>query len=186
MLFQHSRLVSLALLGAVALVASAAAQSPTPKKEDHQVKPEAHLSVEQLPAGDKCRILVRLKVTPGWHIYANPAANKEDTPTVVEFTGKLGTKLTQIKYPKGDKYDPGEGLPVQSVYEGQVDIFATLEVPASASGQTEEMEILVKYQACDDSNCLRPTQVRLAGKLPVAKAGDPIKPKNAKLFANAP
>jgi len=153
-----------------------------PKKKEDQVKIEAHLSVDRLPAGDKCQILIRLTVQPGWHINANPPNPKEFVPTEAEFKGKLGTKLTNVKYPKGKPLEMKDLDTPVSAYEGKVDIRGVLEVPESAAGQTEEMEITVRYQACNEERCLIPTKVKLTGKLPVAKVGEGVKSQNEKLF----
>lgn len=150
--------------------------------EKDLVKAEAHLSVDKLPAGDKCQILIRLTIQTDWHIGANPALDETGYPTKVEWKSKQGTKLTQVKYPPGKKFTPDEGT-VQSVYDGKVDIRGTLEVPASAAGMGEEVEIVVHYQACNDKICRIPTTVKLAAKLPVAKDGEAVKPQNEKLFA---
>lgn len=146
------------------------------------VKAEAHLSVDRLPGGDKCQILIRLAIQPDWHIGANPPLNEDSFPTKVEWKAKQGTKLTQVKYPQGKKFTPEEGA-VQMVYDGKVDIRGTLEVPAAAGGMNEEVEIIVHYQACNDTICKIPTKVVLAAKLPVAKSGDAVKPINEKLFS---
>ncbi len=186
----NSRLIR--VLATFALVAMTGGTShliaenkPAPPPKD-LVKAEAHLSTERLPAGDKCQILIRLTIHEGWHTYANPPKSEEDIPTEVEFKGKLGTKLVKIKYPVGAKYDPMDGEPPKLVYDGRVDIRGVLEVPASASGENEEMEITVKFQACDDSRCLRPDVVKLKGKLPVSKLGEPVKLVNEKLFPPQP
>lgn len=146
------------------------------------VKAEAHLSVDRLPGGEKCQILIRLSIQQDWHIGANPPLNDEGYPTKVEWKAKQGTKLTQMKYPQGKKFTPEEGT-VQMVYDGKVDIRGTLEIPSAAGGTNEEVEIIVHYQACNDKICKIPTTVKLAAKLPVANPGDPVKQVNEKLFA---
>ncbi len=150
--------------------------------EKELIKAEAHLSVDRLPAGEKCQILIRLTIQPEWHIGANPPLNDEGYPTKVEWKGKNGTKLVQVKYPTGKKFMPEEGA-VQLVYDGKVDIRGQLEIPAEIGGMNEEMEIIVHYQACNDKICRIPTTVKLAGKLPVAKSGEPVKQINKELFA---
>jgi DsbC/DsbD-like thiol-disulfide interchange protein len=177
-------MLAVSLCGAGLLMALAvSAFGQADKKKEEHVKVEAHLSVDRLPAGDQCQILIRLTVKPGWHINANPADPEGYIPTTATFKGKLGTTLTGVKYPKG-KPMRMEGLdePI-SAYEGKVDIRGVLEVPATAGGQTEEMEIAVRYQACNEKTCLLPATIKLAGKLPVAKPGEPVKSQNEKLFA---
>ena len=63
--------------------------------EKDLVKAEAHLSVDKLPAGDKCQILIRLTIQSDWHIGANPALDENGYPTKVEWKSKQGTKLTR-------------------------------------------------------------------------------------------
>lgn len=156
------------------------AQQPN---REARVKAEAHLSVEKLVPGQDCEILVRLTVQPGWHINSNPPKPMEYVPTEVEFKGKQGTKLSKLKFPDGKPLRvDGEPEPL-SVYSGKVDLFGRLSVPAAAAGQVEEMEIVVKFQACNDKTCELPATVKLSGKLPVARQGEAVRSINEKLFA---
>lgn len=171
-------------LFAPALFAQGAPAATPPRKD--KVTAEAHLSTNKLPPGQECRILIRLKVQPGWHINTNPAKPKDYIATEVSFQGKRGTKLVDLKYPAGKEFRlQGADEPLHG-YEGQVDIYGKLQVPAEAAGLTEEMEIVVKYQACDDRTCLLPTTFSLKGSLPVAKAGEAVSPVNSKLFKDPP
>lgn len=151
------------------------------RTREEPVKPEAHLSVDRLPAGGTCQILIRLQIQPGWHVNANPATGTAK-PTEVTLKSKAGTRLTAIKYPKAKVFQPGYADEPVAVYENRVDIFGVLEVPASAGGQTDEVEIAISYQACNDTECLLPKTQRLVAKLPVAAPGEPVKSINQKLF----
>lgn len=162
-------------------VAQAAPTAGVPKK-DEKVKAEAHLSVDKLAPGQECRILIRLTIAPGWHINSNPAKPEGFVATEVSFKGKLGTLLKDVKYPAGKSMRMQDQDEPVSVYDGKVDVFGKLVVPADAAGMTEDMEIVVSYQACDDTRCLRPTTVKLSGKLPVAKSGESVRSINEKLF----
>jgi len=178
-------LVAFGAVAAVSLAATTWGQAGgEPKKKDEQVKVEAHLSVDRLPAGTECQILIRLTVEPGWHINAVPAS-PDTIETEVSFKGKLGTKLVRPKFPKGKKLKLMDQDEPVSVYDGKVDIRGVLQIPESAGGQTEEMEIAVKYQACNENICKPPTTVKLNGKLPVAKVGESVKKQNEKLFPPA-
>ncbi|MBI1347542.1 hypothetical protein GC163_14780 [bacterium] len=159
----------------------ALAETAAPNKKD-KVTAEAHLSVDKLPPGSECKILIRLSIQEGWHINANPAAPEGFIATEVAFKGKHGTQLGQLQYPKGKPIRMQDFDEPVSVYDGKVNIFGVLKVPESAAGQAEEMEIVVKYQACDDQKCLIPTSVKLSGKLPVAKTGETVRSINEKLF----
>lgn len=159
--------------------------SPLPgKKKEEKVKAEAHLSVNKLAPGQECRILIRLTIQDGWHINSNPAKPEGFIATEIGFKGGLGTKLTDLKYPKGELITMKNFDEKVSVYDGKVDIFGKLVVPASAAGKTEEMEIVVKYQACDDEKCLLPASIKLSGRLPVAASGEAVRNVNEKLFSD--
>jgi uncharacterized protein len=155
---------------------------PAPKKKDEKVKAEAHLSVDKLPPGGECQVLIRLTIEPGWHINTNPANPKDFVATEVSIVGKQGTKIAELKYPKGKPMRMQDFDESVWVYDGKVDVRGKLTVPAAAAGKTEEVDIIVKYQACDDKRCLLPATVKLTGKLPVAGSAADVKPINSKLF----
>ena len=95
---------------------------------------------------------------------------------------KLATQLTDVKYPKGHKITLASADDPLMVYEGQVIVFGTLEVPEDAAGKTEEFELQVRYQACSEARCEQPKTLKLIGKVEVAPAGEKVKTINGKLF----
>ena len=124
-----------------------------------------------------------LDVKEGWHIQANPPSPDFLIPTKLSFKSKAGVTLAEPKYPMGHGFKM-EGEDMESmVYDGEVSLHGTLTVPNASGGQTDEMEITINYQACNKDGCLPPKTIKLTGKLPVAKAGETVKPINAKLFA---
>ena len=143
---------------------------------------EAHLSVDQLPAGRSCRIAMVLDIKEGWHINQNPPDPDFQMPTTFTMKTKQGSKLLNVTYPKGHKYSPPGAPEPIVVYEGQVILFGTIEVPESAAGKTEEFDLLVKYQACSNDRCEPPKTLTLKGKVEVAPVGQPNKAINDKLF----
>ena len=152
-----------------------------PKKKA-KVTVKAYLSVDRLPAGGKCKIVVYVDIVKGWHINTNPSYPKYLKPTVLKVTSKLGTKISKVVYPKGIKLKMEMAEEAYDVYEKRLTLFGELTIPASAAGKTENIEIQVQYQPCDHVNCLRPTVAKLKGKLPVAKVNEPVKQINGKLF----
>jgi uncharacterized protein len=155
---------------------------PAPKKKADKVKAEAHLSVDKLPPGGECQVLIRLSIEPGWHINTNPAKPKDFIPTEITITGKQGTRLAEVTFPKGKPIRMQDFDEQVWVYDGKVDIRGKLRVPATAAGKTEDIDIVVRYQACDDQRCLLPATYKLNGRLPVAATLAEVKPINAKLF----
>jgi uncharacterized protein len=156
------------------------------KDKDELIAARAYLSVDRLPAGDQCRIVMVLDVKDGWHINTNPARPDFLVPTKLTMKSKHGTKLAKLQYPVGRKLDvPGFDEPLH-VYDKQVAIHGLVEVPAEAGGQMEELELIVQYQACNDAKCLSPKTVKLQGRLAVASQGEPVKPINEAIFNPPP
>lgn len=146
-----------------------------------KVAPRVFLSVDKLPAGGVCDVAILLEVEEGWHVYANPVKAKWQIPTTLKVAAKSGTKLSRTLYPAGHEMTiQGEEI---SVYEGRVLLFATLEVPAAAAGQQEELTFEVRYQPCNDSQCLAPQRVTKPGSIVVAGVGETPTAINPKIFA---
>jgi uncharacterized protein len=153
-------------------------------KNDELVRAQAFLSVDKLPAGSACKLIVLLDVKKGWHINANPPKPDYVKPTKIVWKSKNGLELRDVKYPEGVDFMFKDSKDVVSVYEGEVKIHGTLHIPKEAAGRTEEMEITVHYQACDENGCQSPKTIKLTGKLAIAKQGEVVKPINEKLFGH--
>lgn len=154
-------------------------------KTPELVSGDVYLSVDRLPAGRTCQVLVHLKIADKWHINANPAQPDYMVPTKVTLKSKRGTKLAQVRYPVGEKLEqPGAETPL-SIYSHHADILGVIEVPVSAAGGNEELTVEIKYQACNDKQCLPIKTLTLSLPVPVAKQGEPVKAINAKLFPPA-
>ena len=151
---------------------------PAAKKD--KITAGAFLSAPKLVPGKSTRIAFVLKVDAGWHINPNPADRDEAIATSVKVESKLGSKLTNISYP-----DPIEhivdGVPML-IYEGEIKIFADLEVPVKAVGQRESLQLHIEYQACTDEFCDRPRTVSFATAIDVANAGETVSLQNETIF----
>ena len=63
------------------------------RKKEH-VTGQAFLSVDELPASGKCKVLVQLQVEQGWHIHANPPGDEEiDIATELELDSDLDPEI---------------------------------------------------------------------------------------------
>ena len=167
---------------ASAKTAVGAAKSEPPKKKPSRVKGQVFLSVDRLPAGKRCELVMLVDIEPGWHINTNPAKPKYLVPTRIEVKSKQGVKLVNVRYPVGKQtLVPGAAEPTAH-YEKRVAIRGTLEIPDSAAGSTDELTVLLHYQACNENLCLRPAKFPLVARLQVAKAGEAVRSINQKLF----
>jgi hypothetical protein len=164
--------------------ASPAAAQPgqAPNKQDDKVVGRAYLSVDRLPAGKSCRLLVLLRIDEGWHINTNPAQPDYLPPTELTVTSVVGCTVSNIQYPAGKKLEVDGFDEPFLIYENQVAIYANVSVPAEAGGKTELLTLEVSYQACSDARCLKPSKLRFQGRIPVAGVGQPVKAINESLF----
>lgn len=151
-------------------------------REKEYVKAKVFLSVDKLPAGDKCKFAVVLNVQEGWHINANPPSPDNMIPTKVTIVAKQKTTQLETKYPKGMTLKMEELEEPVSVYEGEVLIRGELLGSADSAGKTEELEFQIRYQACNEQTCLPPKTLKLQGKIDIVKAGTPVKQINEKYF----
>ena len=125
------------------------------KKSDGVVKAKAKLE----NVGGKSIVVISLDIQKGWHLYANPVGNEDlaSSQTTVTIPAKAA-KLVKVDYPLG-KVVNDKVLGTYGVYEGSVEIRATVERAAGASGP---LELTVKVQACDEKNCLPPGSIKIS------------------------
>ena len=180
---QDSGAVAEPTAGESDILLASAAESPKPKeKKEEKVAARAYLSVDKLPSGGTCKIVLLVDVKDGWHINANPAKPDFLKPTVFSMKSKHGTETTVSRYPAGKKLSIEDIDEPLHVYDKRIAIYGTVKVPKDAAGKTEEMELLLRYQACNNRQCLRPTTLTLQGRLPIARPGEPVKQINQNLF----
>ena len=163
------------------IVLAAGEQAP----KDH-VRSRVYLSHDRLPAGKACRLAVVIDVEQGWHINTNPAKPDFLIPTAVTVKSANGTRASGLKYPVGKALTVAGFDEPLSVYDGKVTVFGTLEIPKEAAGRTEELTVEVKFQACNDANCLPPKTTKLVGKVAVAGPTEPVKAVNEEIFDPKP
>jgi uncharacterized protein len=148
------------------------------------VSGQAFLSVDRLPPGKPCKVLVQLQIADGWHIQANDVGDPDlDFATEVDLESKLGIELKKVRYPAGKDMEREDGDKPQKVYTGKVSIVGQLEIPADAGGRREDLVITVAYQACDHAQCLPPKKLVIKVPVTVAREGETVKPANESLFA---
>lgn len=158
------------------------AATPKKKKEPEYVKGQAFLSVNKLPAGDACEFVVVLNIEDGWHINPNPAPDEFVIPTELTLKSTNKVKAVDLSFPEPEEKEVPELNKTIQFYSKQVEIRGVLEIPKTAAGKPETLEFLIKYQACNDKRCLRPTTLTIAVPVPVAKVGENVAPANKKWF----
>ena len=85
---------------------------------------------------------VHLQIREGWHVNANPASSPYLIPTEV-----LGD-VSNVVYPEGELLELSFTDDAIAVYSGAVKL----------SGASSSNEVVLVYQACDDTRCLSPVE----------------------------
>src|SRR5437763_16192954 len=146
---------ALALIAGLALAAGPAAAAPL--KSDSVVKATA---VAGKPGPDgKQTVTLTLAIDKGWHIYATPVANEDLTPVQTTVKAKAAGALGDVKidYPAGKKVKDST-VGDYMVYEDKAII--TVNV-TRAKDDDSPLELTVKVQACNESTCLLPGEVKV-------------------------
>ncbi len=145
-------------VAAAATCAGVAPAAAAPLKSDSVVKATA---VAGKPDADgKQTVTLTLAVDKGWHIYANPVGSEDLVPVQTSVKVKAAGALGDVKvdYPTGRKVkdkDFGE----YGVYEDKAVI--TINVTRTR-GDDSPLDLTVRIQACSDTTCLLPAEVKLS------------------------
>ncbi|WP_437205503.1 DUF255 domain-containing protein [Planctomicrobium sp. SH664] len=146
-----------------------------------QIKAVGYLSVDRLPAGAACRVAVEIDIANGWHINANPPHPDFVIPTQLSLKTPDGVQLEEVYYPDGKPFTvAGIDQPL-SVYEGKVYLLGILTVPEGLQGE-QQLSLQLRYQACNDHNCLRPMTLLLTTEIGVTPKGEKVQSRNRPLF----
>lgn len=120
----------------------------------------------EIVRGSSADAVVRISISPGYHVNANPATYPYLIATEITADRVEGISASKPKYPaaKTQKFQFAEE-PL-AVYEGDIEIKLPLKagVEKVAPGQ-RSLPITVRVQACDTEKCFPPAT--LASNIPV-------------------
>jgi len=133
---------------------SPAPKSKRPAPTGGEVVVAADLDLQPADTDGWCAFSLRLRVAPGWHLYARDEGSPHTRPTLV--VGR-GVELGTVEYPPGEDLPLGEGSDAIRGYQGEIDIRGALR-----SADDQEGVLVVEYQACDDTRCLAPAEIALS------------------------
>jgi thiol-disulfide isomerase/thioredoxin len=124
------------------------------------LKADSSVSKQSLAVGDFAEVVISVTLDPGWHVNSNNPKLDFLIPTQLDFELPPGMSVVNVVYPEPVgrtlKFLPDQEL---DLYEGTFEIRATLAYD-SLSAPSQPVALL-RYQACDDKVCLRPSMVRI-------------------------
>jgi len=140
------------LLGACVLLAAAPLYA-APGKVTLSFEPDTENLVRGAPVG----LDIIADIAAGWHIQAHKPTEKYLIPTVLEIEAPPGVKVHEVNYPRPDtasfRFAPGKEF---LVYAGKLGLASALELAAEYAAAKVPIKARLRYQACDDENCLPP------------------------------
>jgi hypothetical protein len=156
---------------------------PSAPSRNTTVTAKAFLSVDKLPPGGTCRFVVYVSIKDGWHIYTNQISEDWQVATELTVASKQGVTVAKLNYSPGKMAQfPGIQRPL-NVYDKSAEIRGMLKVPAEAAGKPDDLQFLLKYQACNSKGeCLPPAKVKLSGKVEIAANLRSVQARNPNLF----
>lgn len=147
-----------------------AAQAPAIPKTIVSVAGPETVVVE---AGGRAQARLTFTIEDGFRIQANPAAERFLIPATLELEGDERVSVGPVGYPPGKPYRLRGADNDLSIYEGTVVIDVSLKASHSAATDTERVEVVLegelRYQACNEIVCLRPSSLPV--RLPVEVRG---------------
>lgn len=159
-----------AVLFFIGFFGAAAAQAqdkpPTPIHWAAEVQGQQH----SFQSGQKVNLALTAQMDQGWHIYAFP--QHPGSPVIpTEITVPDGQPLGfsgDIEPPKAEsRMDPTVGKETD-LYSNSVNFILPLRVSKKAHSGKQDLEVDVRYQACNDRMCLPPRTDKVEASVEIA------------------
>jgi thiol:disulfide interchange protein len=135
--------------------------------------------------GDQITLAVVLDITEPYHINAHNA-REPFIPTTIELAnapGVLRSSTPVFPQPHDLEFGAGAAKEQIPVFSERTVIYIPMSITSGAKPGELELELQVGYQACDDRQCLFPSDVVIKPKLIVLDSGAEPARINEELFA---
>src|SRR5262249_54690936 len=162
-----------------------------PTQASNPVSISAKIDQTQLKPGQTAKLLITVKLEPGWHLYAltQPAPPKAAKVTIEENgVFKLHGPVQQPKpkvYKDPNFSMPGEPPFMSQAFENEVTFTAPVIVTNDAKTGAQKLIAKFSYQVCDDKTCLRPTTKTFEIETTIAAASVKATPTPARVKESA-
>ena len=139
-----------------------------------------------LVRGQTVRAAVALEVAVELHVNANPPTFDYLIPVTLSIEGPEGITVARAFYPEAEQVEFPYAEEPLAVYEGTVVIGMELEIAADAPLGEHNLELSVRYQACNDRACFAPAKASLTLQVSVAPVGTTTEERESPLLSKAP
>ena len=162
---------ALALLGALTLTAAAVqGQMEDPEKADLAVLADR----TAYEAGTTAQISAQMTIESGWHVNSHKPTFEYLIPTVLDLELPPGWADETVQYPQPEMQTFAFADQPLSVYDEEVFLLAEVKVPAGAPAGKVPVKAALRYQACNDTQCLPPVTTREEIVLTIGPGGQAV------------
>jgi suppressor for copper-sensitivity B len=122
-------------------------------------------------AGVPARVAALVSIEHGWHVNSHKPTFEYLIPTVLELALPEGWSPGPVQYPPHEMQTFAfENQPL-AVYDGDVVILAEVKAPAGTPAGSYPVKASLRYQACNDSQCLPPVTAEAEIQLTIGPGG---------------
>ncbi|MFL6260052.1 MAG: protein-disulfide reductase DsbD family protein [Thermoanaerobaculia bacterium] len=130
--------------------------------------------------GAPARVAALVTIEHGWHVNSHKPSFEYLIPTVFDLELPAGWPGETVRYPAAKmKTFSFEPHPL-AVYDGDVVVVASFQVPKGVKPGAYPLQGSLRYQACNDQQCLPPVTAQAKLELKVGPGGQP---RHGNLFA---
>jgi thiol:disulfide interchange protein len=120
-----------------------------------------------VPPGAVAPLKLTAKIDPGWHLYSITTPKGGPIPSTVELAENAAVESTKVYQPKPERrLDPNFGIDVET-FSNEAVFWIPVTLKKDAAENATEFIAQVRYQACDDKQCLPPKKKTAALTLDV-------------------
>jgi thiol:disulfide interchange protein DsbD len=155
-----------------------------PAQDAPIVKIKPYLSQDKAIAGKEFKGVLKVDVNKEYHINSNKPYEDFLIPTNLTIDTTTGLKLQQVYYPAPHDIKLAFSETPLSVWESELYIGSTINVPADIKPGNYYVKFNLEYQACNNNTCTPPNTVTDSVLITVVNADTPIQQLNQDIFKN--
>jgi suppressor for copper-sensitivity B len=133
-------------------------------------------------AGSPARVAALVTIEPGWHVNSHKPTFDYLIPTELDLELPESWPAETVRYPQAEMQTFAFADQPLAVYDGSVVIVGSLQVPTGTAQGQVPIRAKLRYQACNDSQCLPPVTTEAELQLKIGPGGEP---QHEDLFGNA-
>jgi hypothetical protein len=129
---------------------------------------------DPVAAGYSFQVAVLLQVKAGYHINAQKPSEDYLIGTRLTLTPPKGMKVSKVSYPRAKMASFEFSETPLAVYDGAVELVATLRTDKSLDVGDREIAGKVTFQACNDQSCLPPSTVEVTATVRIVEPEEKV------------